>query len=372
MKSATTASTEMPQPAIAMPVCPVGTNSDATPRRFASRSSSSPTVIFPIAQSEPTVSTMRAGSSRFSPVGTLRSGGGLRRSRSSTLCLRARSTSSVSLVRNSCRPFSTSSPFAMLERICSRNAGGKRPPAVATPTSAVVGLKQSASLTEPTMGKPSSVSPARSVSSSATTFSGAYRMTPRAVLPWCGSPLLPSARTRYFVSDTESRGRRRKLDAVDERDARPRVVGEEQVAVEVDVVAERREVRAGGDAESRLDHAAEHHAESERARGVRHSDRLADPTRLVQLDVDPVRALGALGDVGKRVAVLVDEDRNGRAALELGAVGVAGGERLLAVLKLELRQVLERLVERPVLVHVYLQRQVGNASHRADALDVEP
>ena len=73
MKSATTASTEIPQPAIAMPVCPVGTNSDATPRRFASRSSSIATVIFPIAQSEPTVSTILAGTSRFSPVGTFRS-----------------------------------------------------------------------------------------------------------------------------------------------------------------------------------------------------------------------------------------------------------------------------------------------------------
>ena len=37
----------------------------------------------------------------------------------------------------------------------SRHAGGKRPPGVATPTSAVVGLKQSASLTLPTIGKPS-------------------------------------------------------------------------------------------------------------------------------------------------------------------------------------------------------------------------
>ena len=55
MKSATTASTEMPQPAIAIPVCPVGTNSLFHPRRRASRSSSSDTVIFPIAQSEPTV-----------------------------------------------------------------------------------------------------------------------------------------------------------------------------------------------------------------------------------------------------------------------------------------------------------------------------
>ena len=84
MKSATTASTEIPHPAIAIPVWPVGTNSEARPRRFASRSSSSETVIFPIAQSEPTVSTIRAASSRFAPVGTFSPSGGLRRSRSST------------------------------------------------------------------------------------------------------------------------------------------------------------------------------------------------------------------------------------------------------------------------------------------------
>ena len=75
MKSETTASTAIPHPAIAMPVCPVGTNCDASPRSRAARSSSSDTVIFPIAQSDPTVRTMRASSCRFSPVGTSRSGG---------------------------------------------------------------------------------------------------------------------------------------------------------------------------------------------------------------------------------------------------------------------------------------------------------
>ena len=53
---------------------------------------------------------------------------------------------------------------------------------------------------------------------------------------------------------------------------------------------------------------------------------------------------------------------------------VAGAERLLAVLDAELgelRQRLERLVERPPLVDVDLQRQVGDAAHGADALDVE-
>ena len=71
MKSETTASTAIPQPAIAIPVCPVGTNSLAIPRRRASRSSSSETVIFPIAQSDPTVRTVVASCVRFAPVGTL-------------------------------------------------------------------------------------------------------------------------------------------------------------------------------------------------------------------------------------------------------------------------------------------------------------
>ena len=72
MKSATTASTAIPQPAIAIPVWPVGTNSDRSPRRRASRSSSSDTVIFPIAQSEPTVRTIVPGTARFAPVGSTR------------------------------------------------------------------------------------------------------------------------------------------------------------------------------------------------------------------------------------------------------------------------------------------------------------
>ena len=56
-----------------------------------------------------------------------------------------------------------------------------------------------------------------------------------------------------------------------------------------------------------------------------------------------MRALGAGRDVGEGVAVLVDVDRDRRAALQLGPVRVAGGERLLAVLERHLRQELERL-----------------------------
>ena len=56
-----------------------------------------------------------------------------------------------------------------------------------------------------------------------------------------------------------------------------------------------------------------------------HPHRLADAARLRELDVDAVRALGARGDVGERVAVLVDVDRDGRAALQLRPARVAGG-----------------------------------------------
>ena len=58
-KSAITRSTDVPQPAIAMPVWPVGTNSAAVPAACAARVSSSAAVILPTAQSLPTVSTTR-------------------------------------------------------------------------------------------------------------------------------------------------------------------------------------------------------------------------------------------------------------------------------------------------------------------------
>ncbi|MGH3019567.1 MAG: hypothetical protein ACRDNR_05325, partial [Gaiellaceae bacterium] len=53
----------------------------------------------------------------------------------------------------------------------------------------------------------------------------------------------------------------RNLNPVDERDAGPGVVREEQVAVEVEVVAEAPDLCRGGDPEPGLDHAPEHDAE---------------------------------------------------------------------------------------------------------------
>ena len=65
----------------------------------------------------------------------------------------------------------------------SRQAAGKRPPCVATPTIATVGSKRRASATDPTIGIPACASPARAESTIATTGSGPYAMIPRIVLP---------------------------------------------------------------------------------------------------------------------------------------------------------------------------------------------
>src|SRR6266545_2022838 len=134
---------------------------------------------------------------------------------------------------------------------------------------------------------------------------------------------------RYRLSDTQARFVGGKLDAVDELHSWPRVIREEQVAVEIDVVAEACDLRCGCDSESGLEHAAEHHAQVQCTRRVRHADRLANPPRLRELDVDPVSAPGAGGNVGEPVAVLVDVDRDWRFPLQPDTVRVAGRERLL-------------------------------------------
>src|SRR5579884_2024707 len=162
------------------------------------------------------------------------------------------------------------------------------------------------------------------------------------------------------------------LHAADEPHARPRVVREEDVPVEVDVVEEARDVRARGDAEAGPDHAPE----PERTRRVHHPHRLADAAGLRELDVHPVRELGARGDVGERVAVLVHVDRERRLALQLRIrLHRVRGERLLAVLDTErgeLREALARLVEAPALVDVDLEGHLPrDSANRAHALDVE-
>ena len=72
------------------------------------------------------------------------------------------------------------------------------------------------------------------------------------------------------------------------------------------------------------------------------------------------------------MTVLVDVDRDRRAPLQLRAARIAGGEGLLAVLEhRQLRQVVEGFLQRPRLVHVALERQVGDRANGTDAVDVE-
>ena len=268
-------------------------------------------------------------------------------------------------------------PFVTQSRRISRQAGGNRPPCVATPTSATVGASGSAAATSATIGTPSSL------------LAGPRRVEDRddvlaAVAQHAAHRLAVVRVAREALGEDQQRAAQptprpgsSEGTCTPSTNATPgtRVLGEQEVAVEVDVVAERRNDAAGSDADARLDHAAEHHAETERARGVRHPDRLADPARLRELDVDAVRDLGAARHVGERVAVLVDVDRDRRLRPELLRAGVGGRQRLLDVRDAELdelRDRLERLVERPPLVHVDLQRQVGARADGAHALDVEP
>jgi hypothetical protein len=165
MKSDTTWSTAIPHPAMAIPVWPVGTNTDPSPRRRVSRSSSRQTVIFPRTQSDPTVRTVWAFTWRLAPVGTSRSSGTLRRSRTETPLAAAAAAISASSERNSCRPLSMSSPSSIARRMLRRNAGGRWPPAGATPIRSVVGPCAMAASTSATTGasdtSPATWSPAR-------------------------------------------------------------------------------------------------------------------------------------------------------------------------------------------------------------------
>ena len=214
MKSATTASTAIPQPAIAIPVWPVGHELAAAPRgaglrgRARARRSSSRSR----SRSRRSGSSSRRGSG-CAPVGTSSPAGGLaevaqldavlaRRARPAR-GRRRRTRAGRSRGRGPARTQSSSR---------SRHAGGKRPPCVATPTSAVVGSSGARRRPISTTGKPSSVVPgvARRVEERDDVV-GAVAHARRARS--CRSAGRPTAPRRGSSSlrgrDTEPRARRR-------------------------------------------------------------------------------------------------------------------------------------------------------------------
>ena len=99
------------------------------------------------------------------------------------------------------------------------------------------------------------------------------------------------------------------------------------------------------------------------------------PPDFASLMLIPCAISRAGGDVRERVAVLVDVDREWRRGAEAprrpGRRRGAAARVLDAELG-ELRDRVERLVERPPLVHVDLRGSVGHRADGADALDVEP
>ena len=105
------------------------------------------------------------------PSGKSSPGGGRRRSRSSTPWSAASSASSWSSLDELVHAVLDVEPSADARLEDLRQAGGKRPPWVATPTSAAVGPKGRALSTSPMTGTPCSVSPARRESRTATTSS---------------------------------------------------------------------------------------------------------------------------------------------------------------------------------------------------------
>ena len=184
MKSETTASTAIPQPAIAIPVWPVGTKRASSPRARAARSSSSETVIFPIAQSEPTVSTICAGTRQ------VRAGGDVQVVRRAAQVAQLDAVARRQLGQLRVVGQELVQPVldvqALRDAALQELAPGRREAAALgrdadhAPSSARSRGRRSPS---PTIGTPACVSPARVESRSATTCRSPYASTPRAVFP---------------------------------------------------------------------------------------------------------------------------------------------------------------------------------------------
>src|SRR3954471_3029710 len=128
-----------------------------------------------------------------------------------------------------------------------------------------------------------------------------------------------------------------------EFEALERVVGEQQIAVEVDPVGERRDRGRGADPDRRLLHAAEEGPEAELPGPSEHPAGGADAAGLGELDVDPGHDPDERVQIIDRDRALVGDDRQWRALLEAAKIIEATrGERLLLELDAELDELREQ------------------------------
>jgi hypothetical protein len=137
-----------------------------------------------------------------------------------------------------------------------------------------------------------------------------------------------NAQPRFFW-----RGSERK-QAIGVRDAEVGIVGAEDVAVDIQIIAEFCEMRGSADQDAGFDHAADHRFEASFAGGLEGFEAAADAAGLDELDIDAVKAFGGFGNIFGEVIGFVAENWQGRALLEPRPIfdGRRRGHRLLNIL----------------------------------------
>ena len=318
MKSETTASTAIPQPAIAIPVWPVGTNSLAMPRRLASRVELERDGHLP----DRAVRADRAARRSRRASGSRRSGrsgrrGGLRRSRSSTPCRAASSASS--------RIVGDELVQAVLDVEAVRDAapsGARATPAGSgRPGSRRRRARSSARAAAPPRpcrrsGSPSCVSPARVRVEDRDDLLGpvAHHAAGRLPVVRVGREALgedqqPTRRATPSPGRSEGRWTPSTNSTPGQGS-----LGEQQVAVEVDVVAEARDRaprRRSRGPDSTMQPSITPSPSARAAFAIRTASRM--PPDFASLIVDPVRPLGA-GARRRRACGSPRRRRSGRAS----------------------------------------------------------
>src|SRR5438477_11376949 len=118
-------------------------------------------------------------------------------------------------------------------------------------------------------------------------------MTPCAVLALFSNS--PGAKTTYLrngslLANAQARTIRQNDFAAIIGNAAERIVFREKWPVDVGPIRKRRELGRGGRQDLAFDHAAEHDLQAQRARGMNHLERAANPAGLDEFDVDAVDA----------------------------------------------------------------------------------
>ena len=150
-----------------------------------------------------------------------------------------------------------------------------------------------------------------------------------------------------------------------------RVVGDQQIAVQVCIIDQRRKVRGRGHRHGTRDHASEHGLHAERFGDLEHAVGFQHAAALVEFHVDAIEAFLELRNVGGVLAGFVRDDGD----VDPGAHPTRlfqhfGGHRLLDELHAHLFQPVD-LADRlflvlPPFVRVHAQRLLG---HGADGFD---